>query len=211
MNGYSFCVITHGKRPGKLARLLASVHAQNMPAYEIVIAGALPAGWRPDRFTFIPSDGAASGRLGLLRNTAADAAKYDHLIVLDDDLYLHPDFYSGLLAFGEDYDLQSCRILNPDGTRFWDWKAHQGHDYLLDYAETSPFVSLTGGFVVMKREVFDCVRWSDTLGFYQAEDVDFRGRARRAGLAICFNRHSTVTHDGPYTQREKGVYRIDQD
>jgi GT2 family glycosyltransferase len=208
MDGYSCCIITNGKRPAHLERLMASIHAQRFPAYEIIIVGALPVGWKSDGYTFIASGGAAAGRLGLLRNTAADAARYDHLIVLDDDLRLHADFYSGLLAFGEDYDLLSCRILNPDGTRFWDWKAHHGHDWLLDYGETSPYVSLTGGFVVMKRDAFELVRWSDTLGFYQAEDVDFSERARRAGLRIAFNPRSTVTHDGPYTQRGKGVYRI---
>jgi glycosyltransferase involved in cell wall biosynthesis len=209
MSGYSCCIITHGQRPAKLERLIESIHAQRFPAYEVIVCGALPAGWMPSGYTFIRCEAAArAGRLGLLRNTAARLAAFDTLIMLDDDLYLHDDFYTGLANYGPDFDLLSCRILNPDGTRFWDWKAHHGHDWLLEYNETSPYVSLTGGFVVAKRTAWERVQWDETRGFYEAEDVDFSERARAAGLRIAFNPHSTVTHDGSYTQRGKGVYRI---
>jgi glycosyltransferase involved in cell wall biosynthesis len=209
MSGYSFCIITHGQRPAKLERLIASIHAQRLPAYEIIVCGLLPAGWTPAGYTFVCCEaGARGGRLGLLRNTAARLAAFDTLVILDDDLYLHDDFGAGLANYGPDFDLLSCRILNPDGTRFWDWKAHHGHDWLLDYGETSPHVSLTGGFVVMRRAAFERVQWDEARGFYQAEDVDFSERARAVGLRIAFNPYSTVTHDGPYTQRGKGVYRI---
>jgi len=205
---YSVCIITNGKRIGKLTRLIGSINLQRFPEYEIIVCGLLPDEmiWRP--FRFIECDGASRGKLGLLRNTAARMAKYDHLLILDDDMFLHADFYPGLMKFGEDYDLLSCKILNPDGSRFWDWNIHNNGDYLMDYTETSPLVSLTGGFTLMKKEVFERVQWSETLGFYEMEDVDFTERVKREGFSIKFNPLSTVTHDAPYTQCGNGVRRL---
>jgi GT2 family glycosyltransferase len=69
-------------------------------------------------------------------------------------------------------------------------------------------VSLTGGLTIMKRWVWDKVKWDDSLGFYQMEDVDFTRRLQDAGVRIAFNPYSTVTHDDRrYTQSGKFVLR----
>jgi glycosyltransferase involved in cell wall biosynthesis len=189
---YSFCIITDNREPDKLNQTLASIHRLNIEDYEIHIA----------------IDEKLTGRLGHLRNRACESSSGDVLIVADDDLVFHTDFYTGLLEYGDDWDVLSCRILNPDGSRFWDWKAHNGNDYLLDYDETSPHQSLTGGLTIMKRWVWDKVKWDDQIGFYQMEDVDYSCRLKEAGVRIAFNPHSTVTHDDPrYTQSGKFVLR----
>ena len=56
-----------------------------------------------------------------MRNRLAEKARYDHLVVADDDLLFQPDFYQGLRQFGEDYEVLCVRLLNADGTRYWDW------------------------------------------------------------------------------------------
>ena len=207
--GYSFCIITNGKRPEKLAREIQSIRALNLPAFEILLGGDVPPGIPDVRIVPLP-DAAAAGRLGEMRNRLIWETWYDHIVVADDDMIFHEDFHDGLRAFGENYDVLCVRILNPDGTRFWDWATcggPTGHR-LLAYNEHDPYVYPTGGLCVMKAAVSERVAWDDSRGFYQGEDVDFARRLREAGIRIKFCRYSTVTHDDPgYTQVDDAVLR----
>jgi len=208
--GWSFCIITNGKRLEKLQTEIASIRALNIPMYEILVGGEAPAGLDADIKVVPAVDAARNGRLGEMRNRLVEHAKYDHLVVADDDLLFHPDFYTGLQAYGETWEVLCVRFLNPDGTRFWDWATHggpRGHS-LLDYDETDTHVYVTGGLCVIKAEVADRVRWDEGRGFYQGEDVDFSARLRQAGIVPRFNKLSTVTHDdGRYTQRDNVIIR----
>jgi glycosyltransferase involved in cell wall biosynthesis len=189
---YSFVIITDGREPEKLERLLQSIEKQNFPEVEVVIV----------------RDENHEGRLGALRNAGCKKAQYYTLIVMDDDMILHNDFYPGLLKYGHTDAALSCRIVNPDNTRYWDWKAHKdGKNWLLDYGETHPLVSLTGGFCVITQGIFSRVQWDEHRGFNQEEDVDFSNRLKAAGVKIEFNPWSTVTHDAPYTQYGIGVIK----
>jgi GT2 family glycosyltransferase len=192
---YSFVIITDGREPDKLQRLIDSISAQNFPSVEVIVV----------------RDEKHEGRLGALRNAGCRQAQYDRLIVLDDDMVLHRDFYSGLQKFhaqecAERTRVFSCRILNPDNTRYWDWKAHaEGKNWLLDYGETDPDVSLTGGLTIFDWGVFHDVQWNEERRFNEEEDVDFSNRLKAHGYAITFNPWSTVTHDANYTQLGIGV------
>jgi len=211
--GFSFCIITHGRRPEKLCREIESIRALQIRNYEILVGGdlgfELPAG-----VVFVPAAAAArAGRLGEMRNRLVEQAQYDHLIVADDDLLFHPGFYQGLLAFGEEYEVMCVRILNPDGTRFWDWATQggpRGHK-LLDYAETDPFCYVTGGLCIMKAGVASRVTWNEQLVFYAGEDLDFSRRLRAEQISPVFNGRCVVTHDDSrYTQVRDVVLRSGQ-
>ena len=208
--GWSFCLITNGKRPEKLQAEIASIRALKIPAYEILVGGEAPEGLPADVRIVPAVDAARNGRLGEMRNRLVEQAKYDHLVVADDDLLFHEDFYTGLKAYGEDWDVLCVRFLNPDGTRFWDWATlggPKGHK-LLDYDETDPFVYVTGGLCLLKAPVAERVQWDEGRGFYQGEDVDFSARLRHAGITPRFNKLSTVTHDDDrYTQRGDVIIR----
>ena len=204
----SFCIITDGKEPDKLEAELDSIHALNMPEYEIVVAGNPQVGISADVIVPMPHT-ARQGRLGAMRNAAVHYSTGDVIVVADDDMIFQHDFHEGLESMSGDWDLMSCKILNPDGTRYWDWKAHYaGKNWLLEYDEEHEYQSLTGGLTIMKRHVWERVQWDDELGFNQAEDVDFTSRAKAAGYRIVFNPRSTIIHDAPYTQIGLGVLKI---
>jgi GT2 family glycosyltransferase len=136
-------------------------------------------------------------------------AKFDHLIIADDDILFHEDFYLGLKNYGEDYDVMACKILNPDGSRFYDWKIYiDGKNYLIDYNETNPNISLTSGIYIMKQWVFEQVQMDDNLGYYEGEDVDYSERLKKAGMRIKMNPYCVVTHDAPYKQAGRSVLRM---
>ncbi len=207
----SFCIITDGKEMKKLGAQFDSVAALGIRDYEIVVSGNLKqsdlemyAG-----ITVVPIPTLATqGRLGALRNAACAMTRGDILVVTDDDMRFEPGWYEGLQHMGDDWDVLSCVIHNPDGTRYWDWKAHlNGKNWLLDYNETSPHQSLTGGMTIMRAWVWEKVQWDNERGFNQMEDVDFTQRLKAAGVRIAFNPHSAVTHDAPYTQQGAGVFK----
>ncbi len=200
--GWSFLIITNGKRPRKLAREIESIRALKIPQFEILVGGEPPTELSEGVGTVLAVDAACNGRLGEMRNALTAAARYDHFVVVDDDFIFHDDFYTGLQRYGDDWEALSVRILNPDGSRFWDWATHggpRGH-VLLDYTDDDDHVYITGGLILLKAEVADRVKWDDGRGFYQGEDLDFSSRLRKAGIRPSFNRHSTTTHDdGRYT------------
>jgi glycosyltransferase involved in cell wall biosynthesis len=149
-----------------------------------------------------------------MRNALTAAAKYDRLVIVDDDFLFHKDFYTGLQRYGDDWEALSVRILNPDGSRFWDWATHggpRGH-VLLDYDECDEYVYITGGLILLKADVAYRVKWDDIRGFYQGEDIDFSKRLKKSGVRLVFNRYSTTTHDdGRYMMEvELKEYRVNR-
>ncbi|MDD2273743.1 MAG: glycosyltransferase [Desulfuromonadaceae bacterium] len=213
--GYSFCIITNGKRLAKLRAELDSIRALAIPNYEILIAGELPLGMTAEGFAYYPMpDAARNGRLGEMRNLLCAKARYNHLIVCDDDLLFQTDFYQGLARFGEDYDVLCVKLLNADGTRYWSWATvggPKGH-VLLEYNETDPFLYVTGGLCIMKSWVAGKVQWDPVRGMNELEDVDFSRRLQAAGIRIDLCPDATVIHnDWRITQVGKQVFRIDVD
>lgn len=211
---YSFCIITDGKDPEALQREIDSIMALNVPEYEFILCGDIPALHLEAPFIFIMRpDLAEAGNLGAMRNACVTSASGDIIVVTDDDMIFHDDFYTGMQGYGDNFDVLSCRILNPDGTRYWDWKAHDhatNKNWLVQYHQHHPKISLTGGLTIAKKWVFERVLWPDDLGFYQDEDVNFTDRLKAAKIRINFNAQSTVTHDAPYTQRGVGVFRFSE-
>ena len=197
--GFTFCIITNGTRLDVLEEEIESIHALQIPRYEILVCGDVPAGL--DRVHLVEAvDAARKGRLGEMRNKAKALAHFDHLVISDDDFVFHADFYTGLLKFGYDYDVLCARILNRDGTRYWDWAVHDTSNagqHLLDYSETSPNVYVTGGLANMKAAVSERCHWDDRRGFYQKEDVDFSERLHQAGFRIQCCPLATTTHNDP--------------
>ena len=208
--GWSFCIITNGKRPAKLLREIDSIRALKVPTFEILVGGAPPEGLPGDVGQVPAIDAAQNGRLGEMRNKLTAVAKYDHLVVVDDDFIFHSDFIQGIESCGDDWDVLCPRILNPDGSRYWDWATQggpKGHS-LLEYSDKDENIYVTGGLCVMKAAVSDRVKWDDHRGFYQGEDLDFSSRLRDAGIRIGSNPASTTMHDdGHYTREDKTIRR----
>ena len=208
-----FGIITDGKDKDTLSKVIDSINQLifhiNTPTFiEIAVCGNIPQA----TYTIPAPDLARDGRLGAMRNKLVDArGDADIVVIMDDDIILHEDFIQGFDKFGYNgWDVASCKILNPDGTRFWDWKIHRGGmNWLIDYDKTDRDISITGGLVIAKPHIFDKVCWNPALGFYEMEDVAFSDLLKRHGYKIVFNPYSTATHQAPYTQNGNGVFRTD--
>jgi hypothetical protein len=181
----SYCIITKGDRPEKLAALIESINTTPY-TYDYEITVAVETGHKC---------------LGLLRNQACRSAKYPILAVLDDDLILDSDFIKGIENFGDDWDVMCPKVLNPDGSRYWDWReVTENGQRMVDYhiVDAGNMVP-PGCCILLKREVFECIQWDETIPYYTApfEDIDFSRRLHAAGYICKMNPLSTVHHNDP--------------
>lgn len=115
-------LITTYERPDALAAVLRSVAHQSLPAAEIIIGddGSGPQTARtvidaasaynlPIRHQWLPHDGFRAGRM---RNCAAAVAAGDYLVMIDDDILLHPEFLADHVDAAErGFFMQGSRAL----------------------------------------------------------------------------------------------------
>jgi Glycosyl transferase family 2 len=199
--GYSFCIISNGRRREKLRQLIDSIRWQQIPTYQIIVAGKAES---RDDIIYIPMEEAArEGKISLMRNTAAEHSKYDCIVFLDDDIVLTPTWIDGVVKALPTTDLIATRLLNLDGTRHWDWASTGGQrgQILLDYNTRDSFIYLTGGNIIAKAYVWETVRWDPNLGYGEKEDVVFSRDAFMKGFNCKPCTESTSIHnDERYTQ-----------
>lgn len=211
--GFSFGIITNGKRNEKLARLLETIRMQNLASdqYEILIAGCVDDIRDSEDVTRFPMDqAAAEGRLGAMRNVLAKAAAFNKFVCLDDDFLLHPHWAEAVMEVDGDFDLATGIILNPDLSRYCDWVSLiENYTFLRAYHEMFDKCQyMTGGYGIYKDYVFVDQCWDDHLGFYQGEDVSFSKRLFNAGYQLKFIPKAIVMHDDErYSQKGYGVIR----
>lgn len=211
--GYSFGIITNGKRNEKLMRLVDTIRAQKLAShrYEIMIAGCVDAIKASEGLRTVPMEkAAAEGRLGAMRNVLAKSAHFNKLVSLDDDLLLHSGWAEAVEEVNEDFDLATGIIVNPDLTRYCDWVNNvDNYTFLRPYHERFDKCQyLTGGYGIYKDYVFENNAWHDHLGFYQGEDVTFSRKLFDSGFQLKFIAKAVVMHDDErYSQKGYGVIR----
>jgi len=205
----SFCVITAGLVPDKLATAIASIRHQQIPDVEIAVVGRHR---QEPGIIYVPLEAAAEeGRLGAMRNAGVRQTHHPHIVILDDDIFLAPDWYEQLSAGPLDFDIQTSQIRLPDGGRYWDHATVGGPDghRMLEAHEDDDHLYMTGGGGwAIARRVAEAVSWDDTRGFYQSEDLDFSRRCTGAGFRIRHNHACVVFHDDDrYTQIGRNTHR----
>jgi len=206
---HSFCIITNGKKPELLKIVLRSIRAQQIPEFEVIVAGRHR---EEPGLRYVPATEAAdTGRLGEMRNRAVAQARYQNIVMLDDDIVLAPNWYRAFLDYGRDFDILTSQIRLPDGGRYYDHASAggpRGHRFL-DEGEEDDFVYMTGGGGwVMKDVVARRVQWDAERAFYQEEDVDFSRRCQAAGFRISHHHAQVVYHADPsYTTIGRALKR----
>jgi GT2 family glycosyltransferase len=206
---HSFCIITNGKRAELLGTVVRSIQAQKISEYEIIIAGIHHGA---PGIVFLPAaDAANCGRLGEMRNLAVARARFEHVVMLDDDIILAPDWYRAFTAYDRPFDILTSQIRLPDGGRYYDHATTggpKGQAFLAE-GEDDDYVYMTGGGGwVMKDYVAKSVAWDPARAFYQGEDVDFSRRCQARGFKISHNHSMVVYHADPtYTSIGKSLRR----
>jgi GT2 family glycosyltransferase len=220
----SFVIITNGIKSEELLLQVKSIIDQNIPTYEIIIVGKTNQRFKLPNIYFIEDlYNADRGSLGGLRNKACSVAKYENLVISDDDMIFPKDWYINLLKASEFQILTTC-IKNPDGTRFWDNACYMspinGH-VNLNYNEHDDYKYMSGGQSwLIKKLIWEKVKWDEELLIYKMnnlqdyskglhnEDTDFALRCRDNGYKIVHDPNIVVYHnDKTYTGIGKMVRR----
>lgn len=200
--GFSFGVITDGKRRERLEAFMASVRDLDKAAgqeVELLVCGPehirveVESAYPGVRFVADPGEFAEQGWITRKKNRIVDLARYENLIIAHDRYSLRPDFLRGMAQFGGDFGVAVCRQLRPDGRRYPDWVA-TGSQWswsapgMMAYGDWSPHIYINGGITIGKTEVLRRVRWNELLFWNQAEDVELSRRLLAQGLVPRFIR-----------------------
>jgi GT2 family glycosyltransferase len=210
-DGISFCIPTNGKRPEKTELTIKSIKAQIDKPIEIILCGDI------DNFKHIEGvvlidkkEEAHSRKVALLRNKAAEKAKYNVIAWCDDDIILDKYWLYNTILYSKNngWDVLGGKLLNPDGTRHWDRALIQPH-ILVDYNSPCYLAYLqTSGFLCVRKPVFEKIKWNENRLVYAdrdntgiPEDVQYSVDLKNNDFFVSFNPSSLVWHnDESYTE-----------
>lgn len=220
----SFIIITNGKNNQKLINQIKSIQKQKIKNYEIIISGITDLKFNEENIVYIKNEQKAnSGSLGGLRNEACNIAKYENLVISDDDMLFSLDWYLNIQK-NKEFDILTPKIKLPDGTRFWDnacyMSPEKGH-IILNHNETDDYLYMSGGQSwIMKKYVFDKVKWDENILIYNMksldqytkgmhnEDTDYSLKCRKNEFKIKYVPQVLVYHDdATYTSIGRVVRR----
>jgi hypothetical protein len=210
-DGVSFCIPTNGKRPEKTELTIKSIKAQTGKPVEIILCGDVDNFKHIEGVTFVNrKEEAHSRKVALLRNKAAEVAKYNVIAWCDDDIILDKEWMKNTIKYTSKngWNVLGNRILNPDGTRHWDRALIEPH-VLVDYENPNYLFYLqTSGFMCVRKQVFEKIKWNENRLVYAdrdgsgiPEDVQYSIDLKNNNLLVSFNTSSTVWHnDETYTE-----------
>jgi len=213
ITGLSFCIPTNGKRPEITKKLIKSIKKQKWQdiKHEIILCGKIENFNNLNGIKIIDRSFEAENRkVAVLRNAAALSASYDTIVFCDDDIVLPDTWLEDTISFSKTnpWNVLSNKILSPDGTRYWDRAILNPH-IMVDYDHTEEDTNLyqTSCFFMIKKEVFDKVKWDETKLVYAdrqgeiPEDVQYSLDLNKAGFTLSFNQSAMVWHcDFSYTE-----------
>jgi glycosyltransferase involved in cell wall biosynthesis len=197
----TFCIITGGSRPELIGIVLESIRAQGIAAYEVIVAGNFHP--EPGLVYLEALEAAAAGRLGELRNLAVARARYENIVLLDDDIVLSRTWYANFSSYAGSFDILTSQVRTPDGSRYCDHVTLTStgkHRILAENEDAASLYMTGGGGWVMKDYVARQVTWDQERLLNQGEDVDFSRRCQERGFRIAHNHAMLVFHaDASYT------------
>lgn len=198
----SFCVLTNAglaeqaHREKYLFRLLSSIQGLDIPKvqYRILVGGAIPAGIECCERLSMPQ-AAQKGQICKIRNAMIERSKGEILILCDDDVLFTPNYWTKVKEYIErPWDILCTRLLNPNGTRYWDWAAHYKDrgQTLVPYDKVDPNMYATGGHGIYRRKVFEKIQWNESLVHGSNEEFDLARQARSQDLKFEIQSQATV-------------------
>tara|TARA_Y100000356_G_scaffold135240_1_gene147607 strand:- start:4864 stop:6813 length:1950 start_codon:yes stop_codon:yes gene_type:complete len=209
----SFCIPTNGARVEKTQTTIKSIErTMGSHPYEIVIAGNVePFSNLKNVILVDKKEESLTRRVAALRNAAADKSTGDTIAWCDDDIVVDSAWLDNITTYSSNngWSVLGCKLLNPDGTRHWDRGTINPRALVsYDYPSYSKNILQTSGFFLVRREVFNRVRWNEDRLVYAdrqekqiPEDLQYSFDLMSSGYQLQFDQHSTVWHnDESYTE-----------
>lgn len=211
IDGISFCIPTNGKRIEKTEITIKSIKEQISKPVEIILCGDVDNFKHIKGVTFVDKkEQAHSRKVALLRNKAAEKAKYNNIVFCDDDIVIPKEWMQRLVEYSKTkaWGVLSNKILSPDGTRYWDRAILNPHVMVpYEHIETDKNLYQTSCFVIVKKQVFDKIKWDESKLVYadregeMPEDVKYSIDLVSSNIPLSFDKENLVWHnDDSYTE-----------
>uniref|UniRef100_A0A6C0M3T8 Glycosyltransferase n=1 Tax=viral metagenome TaxID=1070528 RepID=A0A6C0M3T8_9ZZZZ len=203
---FTFGIITSNDQ--YVTAIVHSIRQLHIPNYEIILVGTPSKRTMGDLRVIRLDERAKANWITRKKNLVCQFARYENIVLLHDYVIFHPDWYSGFLKFGSNFDVCVNRILNHDGSRFRDHTLFPRYvkclnpafetqcllPYDFEHTElTSKLAYVSGAFYVVKRHIALRFPLDETKVWGEGEDVEFSYRTSQAGVRIRMNPHSTVS------------------
>lgn len=199
---FTFGIVTQGDNEDFLKKLINSIHAQNIPHYEIIIVGNTSiADEKICKISF--DENIKKGWITKKKNIIYETAKYDNIVLLHDYLILCDKWYEGFLKF-EDFDICVTKIITKNGNRFRDYTLFPyglGYPYNqralipYDYKISSPLSRLmyvSGAYYIIKKSIALKYPLNEKLLWGHGEDAELSKRLIKDNIVIKCNAHSII-------------------
>jgi hypothetical protein len=200
----SFIIITNGERPVPLRDLAGSLMAHSPWETEIILCGDVEEFNDLNTILCVAKEQAQGGEISILKNRGADSASGDLFCFFDDDISLKLSWFRDiepllLRLHRGDLDFGGCRVVGPNGRRWYDWTWASRTDphcptMLMPYKSRDKSIYLSGCCMLARTESFHKIRFNETKGYYQREDIDFSHRAWDAEMSLGCYPFAEITH-----------------
>ncbi|VAX23833.1 hypothetical protein MNBD_NITROSPINAE03-98 [hydrothermal vent metagenome] len=199
-------IIIHGEgRKDSLARLFRSIESQRIDESETLIVGNVNEASPPNAKLVAAHELAKTAAICQMRNLGVEKSSGSVVVLLDDDIELADGWYGSIKdrLNNTSWDIAGCRVTGPSGGRWYDWNWASREDPLcpprmLEYGATSENLYISGCMMIIRRHVFDKVRFDENLLNHQRDDVDFCHRAIDSGFTFeCWPEALAVHHLEP--------------
>ncbi len=197
----TFAIITGGGEDARINAIIDTIEDNAIPVYEVLIVGGLTSTVERANTRHLPFDEEQPLRSWITRkkNLATQEAANEIVVYLHDYHGFAPDWFLGMLAGGDDFDVQMNAIKSFSGQRFMDWALYDMPGYpphaYVDYARTDlvRFQYISGGYWVAKRSFMLVNTLDERLASFDAEDVEWSRRIRDHAK-IVMNPRAEVRH-----------------
>ena len=121
--GITFGIITCPDTSLYLNRLIKSIYDNQIPQFEIIVVGQNSSAFNSSAFDSHPKLLNLTKILKTLdsfekKNLIIQNAKYDIIVVCHDYLLFDPNWYKGMVKFGNNFQVLINPIVNANGQRF---------------------------------------------------------------------------------------------
>lgn len=214
---FTFGIITKGDNDNYLKLLIQSIHSQQIPNYEILIVGSTSIS--DSRVRIIPFDETQrTSWITRKKNIITQEALYDTIVYLHDYLYLSPQWYTGFLEYGDNFQICTSKTIYKSGKRCRDLALfhyplpsnyHQNILLPVHMAQNSlvnKLFYISGSYYIMKKSLALSFPLDERLSWGQGEDVELSHRLTDAGIQLESNFYSIV-----YIQKEKTAHIFEEE
>lgn len=182
---WSFIICTDGISNKRFySHIIESIRKQNIPEYEIIFTVEKTAlsffSMNEVDIKVVYVDTYKNKQITLKKNEASKYAKYDNLCFIHDYIKLSDNWYEGYKNLGYDWNVSTTKVINSNGTRFWDWCVYKhpelGHTNVDYDMLATPYHYAPGNNFCVKRKFFLENPLNKELCWDDGEDVEWSRR-----------------------------------